>query len=233
MERSANSKNVDNFSMLSRYYDELLLTDESFSLWMNYIEEEVFNSVLELASGSGMLAGVLKRRGYEVLASDISLEMKRAAKNNYDGEYSILNMTDYNLNKKFDLIICICDSINYLETAELDSFIECAHKHLNENGRLIFDMHSMARLKEFKDEYIEEGFINETAYQWTIMADEYDNLIMQHFTFYTKDGMIQEHHTQNVFEVEDVLGKMRKHFNTRIIEDFVEDEKVLVIGKKI
>lgn len=233
MERSANSKNVDNFSMLSRYYDELLLTDESFSLWMNYIEEEVFNSVLELASGSGMLAGVLKRRGYEVLASDISLEMKRAAKNNYDGEYSILNMTDYNLNKKFDLIICICDSINYLETEELDSFIECAYKHLNENGRLIFDMHSMARLKEFKDEYIEEGFINETAYQWTIMADEYDNLIMQHFTFYTKDGMIQEHHTQNVFEVEDVLGKMRKHFNTRIIEDFVEDEKVLVIGKKI
>ena len=233
MEGSANSKNVSNYEVLAKYYDELLQDEDSLSLWLKYIEEEPFNSVLELASGSGVMAGILKNKGYDIIASDLSTSMKEVSRNNYDGEYLILNMIEYNLNRKFDLILCICDSINYLEPNELDSFFKCAYEHLNDNGRLIFDMHSMARINEFKDQYIEEGIILDTPYQWTIMSDEYDNLINEHFTFYTKDAMIQEHHTQNVFNVDFVKDKMNKLFNTKIIEDFVEDEKLLVIGKKI
>ena len=172
-------------------------------------------------------------QSYHVVASDISESMKEAAKNNYNGEYLILNMIDYNLNKKFDLILCICDSINYLQEDELDKFFKCAYNHLNQNGRLIFDMHSIKRIDEFKEQYIEEGFVLDTPYQWTIMSDEYENLINEHFTFYTKDAMIQEHHTQNVFKLDSVKEKMNNLFNVRAIEDFVEDEKLLVIGKKI
>lgn len=232
MEGSTNSKNVSNYEMLAKYYDELLQDKEALSLWLKYIEEEKFNSVLELASGSGVMAGILKEKRYEIIASDISESMKQVSKNNYDGEYLILNMTDYKLDKKFDLVLCICDSINYLEPNELDNFFNCAYEHLNKNGRLIFDMHSIKRIDEFKDQYIEEGFVLDTPYQWTIMSDEYDYLINEHFTFYTKDAMIQEHHTQNVFSKELIKEKMNKLFDIRIIEDFVEDEKLLVIGRK-
>lgn len=232
MEGSANNTNVSNYEVLARYYDELLQDEEALSLWLNYIEEEKFNSVLELASGSGVMAGILKRKGYDIIASDISQAMKDASRNNYDGEYLILNMSDYKLDKKFDLILCICDSINYLQMDELDSFFKCAYEHLNPNGRLIFDMHSTSRLEEFKEQYIEEGFVLDTPYQWTIMSDPYEKLINEHFTFYTKDAMIQEHHTQNVFEINDVVERMDKLFSTRVIEDFVQDEKVLIIGRK-
>ena len=233
MEGSASSKNVSNYEMLAKYYDELLQDEEALSLWLEYIEEEKFNSVLELASGSGVMADILKNKGYDIIASDISESMKDVSKNNYDGEYLILNMCDYHLDKKFDLILCICDSINYLEKEELDNFFKCAYEHLNDNGRLIFDMHHMARIKEFREQYIEEGFVLDTPYQWTIMSDEYSNLINEHFTFYTKDAMIQEHHTQNVFNPELIKDKMKDLFDTRVIEDFVEDEKLLVIGRKI
>ncbi len=75
MEGSANSRNVSNYEMLAQYYDELLQDEEALSLWLKYIEEEKFKTVLELASGSGVMAGILKNKGYDVTASDISAEM--------------------------------------------------------------------------------------------------------------------------------------------------------------
>ena len=230
MEGSAKSRNVSNYEMLAQYYDELLQDEEALSLWLKYIEEEKFHTVLELASGSGVMAGILQRKGYEVIASDISEAMKDVAWSNFDGDYLILNMTDYDLDRKFDLILCICDSINYLYEDELDRFFECAAKHLNKHGRLIFDMHHKNRLEEFKEQYIEEGYVSDVPYQWAISSDEYDSTISEHFTFYTKDGMIQEHHTQNVFDPEKVIIKMEKYFDVRMIEDFVEDEKILMVG---
>ena len=232
MEGSANSKNVSNYEMLAQYYDELLQDEEALSLWLKYIEKEDFKTVLELASGSGVMACILKNKGYDVTASDISNEMKEASKKNFDGEYLILNMIDYDLHKKYDLVLCICDSINYLYEDELDSFFRCAYKHLNENGRLIFDMHNLKRLEEFREQYIEEGYVDNVPYQWTIMSDEYENTINEHFTFYTDEGMIQEHHSQNVFDPEMIQEKMKDLFKTEIIEDFVEDEKLLIVGYK-
>ena len=232
MERSADRHNVKNYQYLAQYYDELLQDEESLKLWLDYIENEDFSDVLELASGSGVMAGILKRKGYRIIASDLSEDMKEAAVKNYDGEYLILNMIDYDLDRQFDLILCICDSINYLYPEELDPFFRCAYKHLKENGRLIFDMHHQKRIDEFSDEYIEEGYVEDVPYQWTIASDAYDQTISEHFTFYTKDGMIQENHLQHVFAPEEIKTKMNPYFETEIIEDFVEDEKILVIGRR-
>lgn len=232
MEGSTNSKNVSNYTKLSEYYDDLLMDKKAYDYWLEYIEAEPFKTVLELASGSGVLTGILEEKGYEIVASDICEQMKIASRKNFQGEYLILNMINYNLDRKFDLILCLCDSINYLQADELDSFIQCAYKHLNNNGRLIFDMHNVKRLEEFEEQYIEEGTISGVNYQWTIMSD-IDNTISEHFTFYTDEGMIQENHTQNVFEIDLIKEKMNKLFDTTIIEDFIIDEKVLVVGKKI
>ena len=230
MEGFTESKNVSNYSILAKYYDELLQDEEALSLWLKYIEEEDFHTVLELASGSGVMAGILKKKGYEVTASDISPEMKEVSKNNFDGEYLLLNMTDYDLGKKYDVVLCICDSINYLYEEELDSFFRCAYEHLSEHGRLIFDMHSLKRIEEFKEQYVEEGFVGDMPYQWTILSDPYEKTINEHFTFYTDEGMIQEDHAQNVFDPLKVKEMMDPYFDTRMIEDFVENEKILVVG---
>lgn len=232
MEGSANSKNVSNYEVLAKYYDDLLQDEKALSLWLKYIESEPFNTVLELASGSAVMSGILKNKGYDITASDISEQMKDAAKKNFDGQYLILNMIEYDLYKKYDLILCICDSINYLNEDELDSFFKCAYNHLNDNGRLIFDMHHKERLNEFKDQYIEEGYVDGVPYQWTILSDEFDNTISEHFTFYLNDVMVQEHHVQNVFNLDMIKNKMDKYFDYQIIEDFVEDEKILVVGRK-
>lgn len=234
MEGSAKNRDAANYELLAYYYDSLLGDEEGFDIWLRYIEEKKFSSVLDLAAGSGLMSRILKDKGYDVVASDLSLEMKEVAKNNFDGEYLIINMTDYHLDRRFDLITCLVDSINYLEEDELDAFFECAFEHLNEGGRLIFDMHHLSRMDEFADEYIEEGHIDDIDYQWTIQSDDFDNIINTHFTFYTKDGMIQENHTQHVFDVKMVEDKMKKTgFKVKPVLDFIPDEKVLMIGEKI
>ena len=225
---------VKEYEYLAKYYDYLLGDEDAFSYWLKYVNEEPFETCLELASGSGVMAKILTENGKKVVASDISEAMKEAAKENFSGEYLLLNMIDFNLDRKFDLILCICDSLNYLYEDELDSMFKCVYNHLNDGGRFIFDMHNPLRLEEFKEGYIEEGKIyDDVFYQWTINSDIEEKTINEHFTFYTPDGMIQEHHTQNVFEPEMIISKLTKNrFEVRYIENFVEEEKVLFVGKK-
>ena len=218
------------YDYLAYYYDYLLMDDESLSYWLKYIHEEPFNTCLELASGTGVLASILKREGYDIIASDISSSMKEASKVNFDGEYLLLDMSNFNLDKQFDLILCLCDSFNYLSDEGVKSFISCCQKHLKEGGRLIFDMHHLSRLKEFSQEYIEEGYIDDVGYQWTINA--YENTLNEHFTFYTDKGMIKEDHVQEVFNPSKIIEELNKYFDVNYIEDFIPDEKVLFIAKK-
>lgn len=228
------NKEVKEYEYLAKYYDYLLGDEEAFNFWLEYINAKDYHTVLELASGSGVLAGILKKQGKEVTASDISKEMKEIATNNFDGEYLILNMIDFDLHKKYDLILCVCDSINYLYEEELEQMFKSVYKHLNDGGRFIFDMHNPKRLKEFDEEYIEEGQIDENVYyQWTINSDTFDRTVNEHFTFYTPEGMIQEQHTQNVFEVDDVKNKLENvGLESEVVMDFIEDEKILFIGTK-
>lgn len=228
------NKEVKEYEYLAKYYDYLLGDEDAFDFWLEYINTKDYHTVLELASGSGVLAGILEKQGKEVTASDISKEMKEVATNNFDGEYLILNMIDFDLHKKYDLILCVCDSINYLYEEELEQMFKSVYKHLNDGGRFIFDMHNPKRLKEFDEEYIEEGQIDENVYyQWTINSDTFDRTVNEHFTFYTPEGMIQEQHTQNVFEVDDVKNKLENvGLESEVVMDFIEDEKILFIGTK-
>lgn len=228
------NKEVKEYEYLAKYYDYLLGDEEAFDFWLEYINAKDYHTVLELASGSGVLAGILKKQGKEVTASDISREMKEVATNNFNGEYLILNMIDFDLHKKYDLILCVCDSINYLYEEELEQMFKSVYKHLNDGGRFIFDMHNPKRLKEFDEEYIEEGQIDENVYyQWTINSDTFDRTVNEHFTFYTPEGMIQEQHTQNVFEPSVVKEKLESvGLEPEVVMDFIEDEKILFIGTK-
>ena len=228
------NKEVKEYEYLAKYYDYLLGDEKAFDFWLEYINAKDYHTVLELASGSGVLAGILKKQGKEVTASDISKEMKEVATNNFDGEYLILNMIDFDLHKKYDLILCVCDSINYLYEEELEQMFKSVYKHLNVGGRFIFYMHNPKRLEEFDEEYIEEGQIDEDVYyQWTINSDTFDRTVNEHFTFYTPEGMIQEQHTQNVFEPSVVKEKLESvGLESEVVMDFIEDEKILFIGTK-
>jgi ubiquinone/menaquinone biosynthesis C-methylase UbiE len=66
--------------------------------------------------------------------------IKNARQKNLNGSYSIADMAKFNLNKKYDVIICLFSSIGYLRSVdEIISAFECFNQHLNSNGLLILE----------------------------------------------------------------------------------------------
>jgi SAM-dependent methyltransferase len=104
-------------------------------------------SLLELACGTGNILQHFVNQ-YEVSGLDISASMLEQAKKKLPGvPLYEMNMANFNLGRKFDVIVCMYDSINHLLKYEdwIMTF-KCVRNHLNPGSVFIFDMNTPARL---------------------------------------------------------------------------------------
>ena len=230
------------YQPLAKYYDVLVKDDNATQMWLDFFNQhQAGKTILELASGTGEITLALAD-GFLIDASDISKsmlnEVKNKDSNNKINDYLILDMENFSLNKKYDNIICFCDSINYLlDYQSLNAMFLSVYNHLNTDGVFMFDMHSLDRLKEFEQDYIETGNILNTDYQWSISTD--GKYIYHHFAFYKDSGLVQEQHVQRVFKPELVIDLLEKMgFKIEVFTDFnkvgiVAGEKIFIVGRKI
>ena len=229
------------YDSLARYYDALVKDEEATVAWVDFTEKYCTGKkILELACGSGEISIALAEKGYEVDATDLSAQMiaQAQAKSHPDNiTFRVMDMLEMDCNEPKDAILCYCDSLNYLSgISQVEQLINSCAEHLRPQGVFLFDMHTPDRLEEFADEYIEEGLLDGTAYQWTIQSDE--DKVYQHFAFWTEQGILQEHHVQTVFDCEQVEQLMAKAgFETEIYTDFTQPgkhpgEKYFIVGRK-
>lgn len=229
------------YNNLAKYYDALVKDETATRWWVDFFNiHENGNTILELASGTGEITLELAKT-YSVDASDISEmmldEIKNKDINNIVNNYLKLDMSNFNLDKTYDNIICFCDSINYLlDLDSLKSMFKVVYKHLNNHGVFMFDMHSLDRLEEFEVDFIEVGQVLQTDYQWSITKE--DDLLYHHFAFYEDDGLKQDHHVQKVFNPQEVINLLKDiGFELKIFTDFNKDgitkgEKIFIVGRK-
>jgi len=215
-----------NYSVLADFYDKLVKDEEATKQWVAYTKQRVKGkNILELACGSGEITLALADEGYQLDALDLSAEMiSRACIKDKTGKVRFRqgDMLDLSAYGTYDAILCYCDSINYLQPDQLDILFGEVTRHLAENGVFLFDMHTPERLIEFEEPFIEEGWIDTTAYQWAIESD--NQRIIHHFRFYFADGpVISETHVQHVFDQDDVIRKLAGFsFGVRVTSDFEE-----------
>ena len=151
--------------------------------------------------------------------------------------FRVMDMLEMETKLPVQAIVCYCDSLNYLASLDqVAQFIQKAAALLKNSGVLLFDMHTQERLNEFAEEYIEEGMLGDTPYQWTILSDE--DRIYQHFAFWTPQGLREEHHVQTVFDPLAVRRLMEEAgFDVEIMTDFTQPgiqpgEKLFYAGRK-
>lgn len=215
---------------MSRYvefanlYDELM-KDFDYELWADYIEE-IFNRyqikpkyILEMACGTGNLTYNLAKQRYNIVCFDLSSDMLSKA---YDklGRYKNVkilnqNMVNFNLNKKFDTVISICDSINYI-TKE-DDLIECfknVYNHLNKDGVFIFDINSYYKLRSIigNNTFVEDR--DDIYYIWQNYYDEETHICEFYLTFFKQnpDGSyhrFDEEHNERAYKVCDIIKMLQ------------------------
>ena len=113
------------YGEFSKIYDELINEDINYTKICNRIieickEEELdFNTYLDLACGTGNATVHLAKKFKESFAVDLSEDMLTEAfakfqEENIDCQLICQNMSELNLNRKFDLITSVLDASNYI-----------------------------------------------------------------------------------------------------------------------
>lgn len=153
------------YKQFSYYYDEVV-SELDYSLWFDFVTPYLKSnsSILDLACGSGTLSTMFKLKGYDVEGLDLSEEIIEIAKekskiNHLDIPYHVQDMTNFCLDKKYDVITCFFDSINFLDSlAKVEETFKCVKKHLKPNGYFIFDIFSKTMFKEYTHNHFKKDY---------------------------------------------------------------------------
>lgn len=108
------------------------------------------NSVLDLACGTGTLCSLFNEKGYQVTGVDLSPDMLTIAKAKCpDSQFICADISDFNVNEKFDFCTCTLDSINHL--ANINAVKKCflsVYNCLDIGGIFVFDVNTIYKHNE-------------------------------------------------------------------------------------
>jgi ubiquinone/menaquinone biosynthesis C-methylase UbiE len=211
----------DKFAYL---YDELM-TDIDYKNWYMYIESLFHrfnkepNSILEMACGTGNLSYYLAMKGYDLTCFDLSSEMLSIAYNKLRKFRNVKllnqNMMNFCLNKKFDIVLSICDSINYIiDKNDLLLTFRNVREHLNEDGIFIFDINSYYKLKHIigNNTFVEDR--EDLFYVWQNYFDNINNIAEFYLTFFVADEKnkymrFNEEHFEKAYHKDEIIELLK------------------------
>lgn len=157
------------YSEFAKFYDKLMY-DFSYEKVYEFIKkvnrDRDVKNVLEMACGTGNLTKLLSR-DYKVDAFDLSEDMLSIAENKLRGKVflSRQDMIDFKMDKNYGLIICCCDSLNYiLDISNLKKIFKNVYEHLNEDSFFIFDLNTEEKFLKMKETYVDE--VDDIIYIW-------------------------------------------------------------------
>jgi SAM-dependent methyltransferase len=140
------------YDCLAPYYDDFT-AGYAYEMWVERIERRAValglqgRRALDLACGTGNSTEQLIRRGYSVLACDISPQMVREARRKlpaHADRFLVADMRELPDLGRFDLILCLDDAINYvLSDAALRATFAGVAAALAPGGVFAFDLNSL------------------------------------------------------------------------------------------
>lgn len=170
---------MDQYTILAQYYDQLT-TDVQYEKWADYIQKhfsrhkQPVQSVVELACGTGSLAAILARRGYDVTAVDISSDMLSVAADKCEGLNVLLlcqDMAKLKLPQPVDAVVCCLDSVNYVtKPAQLAKAFQRVYQTLKPGGLFLFD----AKTPEALEDADGQVYLDENEELFCVWRGEYD-----------------------------------------------------------
>lgn len=214
------------YQKFSIIYDRIMSEipyDEWFEKLHALLEQQGKGSghLCELGCGTGEMARRFSDAGYEVTGIDLSSDMLAQAMDKKRADQEILyvnqDMTDFSLHKPADVVLCICDSINYLlyEEELLDMF-RCVRANLAEDGLFVFDMKTEYCYSELLGDNVrvddDDGYtvIWENSYDRENKMNEY---LLTMFLHQEETGLYERYdecHCQRAYKREEVESLLRQ-----------------------
>lgn len=181
-------------------------------------------SIFELGGGTGMLAKQLKTSAFSYNGSDFSFHMcKEAGKKSVP--FFCCDCRHIALKKKFNIVIFLYDSINYLQSLQdYSQLFNEVYNCLEENGLFLFDIttetNSIRHFYDYLDfeDYEDISFVRHSYY------DETCSTQFNEFTIFQR-----EQNNTNLFKKFHELH-MQKIFPARSIEEIIPASKFKILG---
>jgi SAM-dependent methyltransferase len=154
------------YDRLAPYYDEFT-HGYAHEAWIAEVERRALElglqgrRALDLACGTGNSTAPLLRRGYSVLACDISAEMIAEAQRKFPARADSFLVADIRALPplgEFDLVLCVDDALNYLlSDQELRDTFAGVSSVLAPSGIFAFDLNSITTYRQaFAQELVRE-----------------------------------------------------------------------------
>ncbi len=233
------------YQKFAYYYDSLM--DEDFYLeYLHFImNNATFDTVLELGCGTGLMAIELSKLNKTVYATDLSKQMLEVARinaieANVDLMLGKIDMCDFVINEPVDLILCMCDSLNYILTKnKVLKVFKNVYTALKDDGTFIFDVHSLHKVDVTFYDYKEENEDDDFYFKWTVRKIA-EGKIRHHVQIIDQENhdRVDERHEQQTYSLETYIELLKEAGFTNITyySDFKEynkeDDRVVFVVKK-
>jgi SAM-dependent methyltransferase len=170
---------MSSFDLYAHYYD-VLYNDKDYQAEVCYVEEllkefgPVEPSILELGCGTGIHAQLFAEKGYDLhgvdlgenmIARAVSRQSEMTKETSKKLDFSVGNVLNVRVNKKFGAVISLFHVISYqVSNEDLNAAFLTASEHLDADGLFIFDVwYGPAVLSsppEVRVKRINDGIIN-------------------------------------------------------------------------
>lgn len=206
--------NKNSYQTFAYYYNQLI-PNEFYEKYAQKIKSyHDFQSILDLACGSGTLCFLLKNEYNEVSGLDLSEEMLMIALEKNIALKKGINfinanmIDDISLKNNYDLITCTLDSLNYLDSLnKVEKVFTNVSSSLQKGGYFFFDVLTQFYIDEIVDDYYQAEKIDEFEYEWQVKKVD-DNVIKHNLSIFVDDKFFSEEHYQYIYhekEIEDIL----------------------------
>ena len=202
------------------YAYDRMMTNVNYTRWTDYIESlfEKYDSkpqrVLDLACGTCALTMQLASKGYQMTGVDRAIGMldiakQKIAAHELNIELHYGDMRDFQLNQRFDAVLCTYDSINYAyDETELTDVFKCVADHLEPDGLFIFDVTTERNIVEHFHNKTFSANHEDYSYIWKNTYLYHTKICRTLLTFFIREGELfrryEEIHEQRIFEVSTV-----------------------------
>ena len=207
---------------------------------INYIKKNNLSpkNVLDVYCGAGNFLAEMQKTGIKCVGTEGSKAFVDFNRKNYADQNIEFILTDaledFKTKEKFDIITCIYDLVNYMETfTEWETFFKNAYKQLNNSGMLVFDFNTPKRLENWNTTVYEQG--KDIDYVETVQSNIHGKTVIN-YVYYVKSGLTYEKtstiYTETSFDPERVVEALKKvGFKNVKLCDFELNELTNITGR--
>lgn len=219
---------MSQYEEMSLVYDQLT-QDQPYESWFDIVQFYANHhaDILDIGCGTGTLTCMLNDLG-NVSGMDISPDMLSiASQKSNQINWLEGDMTNFQLDHQFDIVTIFCDSLNYLPTLDdVEDTFKCVYNHLKDNGLLIFDVHTVAKMTTL---FSDQSYIDEAEHLflgWDALKGAEPLSVIHQMSFFIEreNGLYQrfdEEHYQRTFE-KDVYTQLLEKCGLTLVKTFTD-----------